>query len=125
MTETFDILETKYNVAFVQDIKDRLARIEEREVQYLEVKQMIDMLYKYRGKMRAMLDMYREWKAQNEATTDEIEKVYIAYEGIFIRKQFEDAWKLYVMVNNDYHEMRRAYLANLRQTPHTKRSAAA
>lgn len=123
--DVFDELETRHSVAFVQDIRDRIAIIEKREIQYLEMKQMADMLIKYREKMRKTLREYREWKTAYEAETDEIEKVYTAYEGIFARRQLADRWKLYVTVNTDYHDMRRAYLANLRQTPHTTRSAAA
>ncbi len=123
--DIFEEMEERHNVAFVQDIRDRITDIEKREIQYLEVKQMTDMLIKYREKMRRVLREYREWKTAYEAETDEIEKVYTAYEGIFARRQLQDAWKLYVTVNTDYHDMRRTYLTNLRQTPHTTRSAAA
>ena len=123
--DIFEEMEQRHNVAFVQDIRDRITDIEKKEIQYLEVKQMTDMLIKYREKMRKVLSEYREWKTAYEAETDEIEKVYVAYEGIFARRQLQDAWKLYVTVNTDYHDMRRTYLANLRQTPHTTRSAAA
>lgn len=123
--DVFDEMEERHNVAFVQDIRDRITDIERREIQYLEVKQMIDMLIRYRAKMKKVLTEYRAWKTAYEVETDEIEKVYTAYEGIFARRQFADAWKLYVTVNQDYHDLRRAYLANLRQTPHTTRSVAA
>lgn len=123
--DVFRELETRHHVGFVQGIKDSVTRAEQREVQYLEVKQMIDMLIRYRTKMKKVLAEYRDWKTAYEAETDEIEKVYTAYEGIYARRQFADCWKLYVTVNKDYHDMRRAYLANIRQTPHTTRSAAA
>lgn len=113
----FEDMEDRYESGYVQDIRDRLMRCEAREVQYLEMKQMMDILYRFRGRVKMMVSHYRRWKVDYENETDEIEKVYRAYEGIFIRRQFHDSWKLYVTVNRDYHEMRRTYLASLRQPP--------
>ena len=92
--------------------------------QYLEVKQMADILRRYRTRVRLMAANYRCWSAEYQNEKDKVEKTYMAYEGIFLRQQLGDAWKLYVMANKDYHAMRRGYLANLRQPPHYGRGVA-
>lgn len=94
--------------------------VQGRSIQYLDMKQMIDVLERQRKRVRSLVVYYRGWKAACGAETDDIEKVYAAYEGIFIRRQLQDAWTLYVAVNQDYHEMRRVYLASLSQPPHRR-----
>lgn len=114
----FHEMEKRYDTSFVQSIRDRIQASEIRDVQYLEMKQMQDILCRYRGRVRHMIKVYRRWKKGYEFERDELEKVYLAYEGIFLRQQLHDAWQLYVTVNRDYHEMRDTYLANLSQNPH-------
>lgn len=120
----FDLLEERHGPAFMQDIQDRLTLCEQREIQYLEMKQMQDVLIRFRRRVRSMVKHYRHWQADYQTEQDEIEKVYKAYDGIFIRRQIQDAWRLYVMVNRDYHEMRRTYLERLVTFPRTRRKAA-
>ena len=116
--ELFEQMETRYGSAFVQDIRDHMRAAETREIHYLEMKQMWDVLSRFRGRVRHMIRHYRQWKVSYEREQDEIEKVYMAYDGIFARQQLHDAWKLYVTVNKDYHEMRRTYMATMCQLPH-------
>ena len=116
----FDGMEERYGPAYVQQLRDRLIHIEGREIHYLEMKQMAEILARFRNRVRVMVHHYRRWKVDYERETDRIEKVYRAYEGIFVRRQLADVWQLYVTVNRDYHELRRVYLANLRQPPHRR-----
>jgi hypothetical protein len=130
--DDFDAMETKYGAAFVQDIRDRLAACQVKEVQYLEMKQMLEILFRFRERARAMISHYRVWKHSYEAEKDDIERVYKAYEGLFIRQQLRDSWKLYLTVNRDYHEMYKTYMDQIetkKKTPfsyerHNYRSAA-
>lgn len=116
--DDFEQMETKYGAAFVQDIRDRLAACQVKEVQYLEMKQMLEILFRFRERARAMITHYRVWKNAYEAEKDPIERVYKGYEGIFIRQQLRDAWKLYLTVNRDYHEMYRTYMDQIEQKKH-------
>lgn len=118
-----DGMEERYGPAYVQQIRDHLVQTEAREIQYLEMKQMAEILARFRNRVRVMVHHYRRWKADYERETDRVEKVYRAYEGIFVRRQLADVWSLYLTVNRDYHEMRRVYLANLRQPPHRRAAA--
>lgn len=120
----FDRLERKHGPGFVQDIQDRLTLWQKRDIQYLEMKQMQDILNRFRNRVRANIKHYRRWKADYESEKDQIEKVYKAYDGIFVRRQIKDAWRLYVMVNKDYHDMRRTYLSSFsRYNPHSRNAA--
>jgi hypothetical protein len=111
--EDFEEMETKYGAAFVQDIRDRLAICEIREVQYLEMKQMQEILFRFRERARAMVVHYRMWQKAYNVEKDEIERVYKGYEGVFIRQQLRDAWRLYLTVNRDYHDLYRTYMEQI------------
>ena len=98
----------------MQGLRDYVARAEEKEIQFFELKQMNDsILPRYRLMVRRLLRQYRTWKVQYENETDNLEKVYKAYDGIFLRRQLSDALHLYANANRDYHEMRRTYLSRL------------
>ena len=113
-------MEERYGPAYVQQLRDHLVHIEAKGISYLEMKQMAEVLARFRNRVRVMVHHYRRWKADYEREHDRIEKVYRAYEGIFVRRQLADVWQLYMTVNRDYHELRRVYLANLRQPPHRR-----
>ena len=113
-------MEERYGPAYVQQLRDHLIHIDAKEISYLEMKQMAEVLARFRNRVRVMIHHYRRWKADYERETDRVEKVYRAYEGIFVRRQLADVWQLYLTVNRDYHELRRVYLANLRQPPHRR-----
>ena len=81
-----------------------------QEIQYLEMKQMVEIQFRFRERLRATLDQYRSWKREYAAQKDDVEKRYSGYDGIFIRHQLQDAWKMYMRVNQDYHEMYRTYM---------------
>ena len=113
-------VEEQYGPAYVQQLRDHLIHIEAKEISYLEMKQMAEIMARFRNRVRVMIHHYRRWKADYERENDRLEKVYRAYEGIFVRRQLADVWQLYLTVNSDYHELRRVYLANLRQPPHRR-----
>lgn len=104
----------------VREIRGHIVNPHARQIQYLEMKQMIDIMGRFRTRMRNTICQYRCWALAHSAETDEIERAYSAYEGIFIRQQLRDCWRMYVTVNRDYHEMRRVYLASLCQPPHRR-----
>ena len=122
--DIFEDMEKRYSVAFVQDIRDRVAACEARELSYFDLKQIADLMAGYRAKGRHLLKAYRLWKAEYAASEDRIEKIYKGYEGIFLRRQLADAIRLYVTVNQDYHELKRSYLENLFQSSSYRAAAA-
>jgi len=113
--DIFEAMEEKYGSAFVQDVRDRLAVCESREIQYLEMKQMNEIMFRFRERLRGIVDLYRGWQAEYHRETDTVERVYKSYEGQFIRRQLNDAWRLYLTANKDYHEMYRAYMGQIQE----------
>lgn len=105
---------------YVADISAGRAIVRGRPVELSDLRQMEDVQARYRARLKAMLAHYRRWQAGYERERDAIERTYAAYEGIFLRRQIQDSWTLYVTVNRDYHAMLRVFLASLRQTPHRR-----
>lgn len=81
---------------------------------YLEVKQMAEILARHREKTKLAVREYRQLKQALAAETDAIEKLYLGYEGMFVRDHLRDALRLYVMINRDYHEAYKAYMDGLK-----------
>ena len=122
----YDLEDKDYEVAekaYRDVLKSRTARPHDQEISYLDVKQMTEILTRFRRRVRAFINLYRYWEADFDSETNDLEKYYKTREGILIRRQLIDAWELYVSVNQDYHKMRQTYLANLRQPPHWKAAA--
>lgn len=78
--------------------------------QYLEIKQLGEILTRNREKARLAVREYRLLKQTLAAETDPIEKLYLGYEGMFMRDHLRDALRLYVMVNHDYHDAYQSYM---------------
>jgi hypothetical protein len=112
-----------FGVSGVETIRARLLQTEGRDIEYADIAQMSDILQRFRRRMRNMVHMYRCWQLDYARERDLLDKTYSAQEGLFIRRQLQDSWRLYVTVNKDYHAMRRYYLANLRQPPHYRAAA--
>jgi len=106
--------------ASIAQFRTGLAQLNGRDIQYFDMKQMAEIQERFRNRVRSMVRMTRLWKADYESEFDEIERTYTAYEGIFIRRQLQDAWDMYLAVNKDYHEMKRLYLASLRRPPQSR-----
>lgn len=92
------------------DLVTKLAATKEGGWQYLEVKQMSEILARHREKARMCVREYRILKKTIAAETDPIEKLYLGYEAMFLRDHLRDALRLYVMINHDFHEAYSAYM---------------
>ncbi len=108
------------NAAYVQQLREHLIDVDACALSYLDMKQMAEIMVRFRNRVRVMIHHYRRWQTDYQREQDRFEKVYRAYEGIFVRRQLADVWQLYLTVNRDYHELRRVYLAQLRQPPHRR-----
>lgn len=86
----------------------------EHSWQYLEVKQMGEILARHREKARLAVREYRILKQTIAAESDAIEKLYLSYEAMFLRDHLRDSLRLYVMVNHDFHEAYGAYMKEVK-----------
>ncbi|MBU6234336.1 MAG: hypothetical protein KGQ41_00690 [Alphaproteobacteria bacterium] len=98
-------------------LMDRLQATRTEGWQYLEVKQMAEILARHREKARMAVREYRMHKRTQMAEHDAIEKLYLGYEAMFLRDHVRDAVRLYILVNRDFHEAQRSYLEGLK-APH-------
>lgn len=87
----------------------RLHAYDIHDLYSLELSRIADNLATARERVRSMIREYRHWKVGYENETDGFEKVHRAYEGIFVRRQFADAWRHYLTAHQDYCELLRAY----------------
>jgi hypothetical protein len=98
----------------IDDLVNKLKATQKNDWQYLEVKQLAEILARYREKMRLAIREYRLLKQTLAAETDAIEKLYLGYEGMFMRDHLRDGLRLYVMINRDFHEAYRSYFEALK-----------
>lgn len=98
----------------VADLIDKLKQTRKESWQFLEVKQMGEILARHREKARLAIREYRQLKNAKAAETDQIEKLYLGYEGLFMRDHLRDTLRLYMLVNRDYHEAYDAYMNEIK-----------
>lgn len=94
----------------IADLVSKLRDAHQGGWQYLEVKQMSEILARHREKARLAVREYRILKQTILAESDPIEKLYLGYEGMFLRDHLRDALRLYVLVNRDFHEAYGSYM---------------
>jgi len=99
----------------VNDLVNTLKSLRRDHYEYLEVKQLAEILARHRAKARLALKEYRDLKRASLSETDPIEKLYLGYEGMFLRDHLRDALRLYVMVNHDYHDAYTSYMNELKK----------
>jgi len=116
----FEALALRYNVGFAQQTIDKLARLNQRDIQFLEIKELNDLAAEYRDRLRSLLASYRS--ACLDIRSNAVRQVYVSYEAIFIRRQIADLWQVYRIVVADSHEMTADYLAQLRHNQYKQAS---
>lgn len=100
-----------YPVGFAQEISSRVHRLQQREIQLLDIKSLNDLAAEYRARIRTLISSYRSIRELEEHDT--VRQVYASYETIFIRRQIFDLWKLYRIALSDSQEMTADYMATL------------
>ncbi len=99
--------------ASIAELVSRLRETRKDTWQYLEVKQMGEILSRHREKMRAAMRDYRQLRTALKAEADAVEKLYLGYEGMFARDHLRDTFRLYRLVARDYHDAFDAYMAEI------------
>lgn len=108
----FGLLADRYDVGFSQDISDRVTRLDARDIQFLEIKELNDLCAAYRVRIRALIQGCRTLRKQGKETASVL-ALHAGYEEIFTKRQIVDLWKLYRIAMADSHEMTAVYLACL------------
>jgi len=104
------ILEARFGHIEAQGLKFGRARVTRKDVQFTDIKQMTDLVDRYRSRVHVCIQSYRIWQAAQEIQTDPIERLYGAAEGASLHRHVSDAVKLWYFAHRDCHAMRREYL---------------
>ena len=108
-----DDLEKQYGPAVAQDIADRLRKTGNagKTPDYMDVKAMSELQEKFRAQAMMAVWRLKEWrKAQHKSI---FQKNLVQLEGVFLKRQCEDAIKLYRHANKSYFAMYREAMAFL------------
>ncbi len=104
------ILEMRFGKMEAQALRFGRARVVRKDVQFMDVKMMSELMERYRARTRAAILEYRLWHDAHEVQTDSIERLYGAAEGAALHRRVSDAFKLWYFAHRDCYAMRRAYL---------------
>ena len=108
-----DVLEKQYGPAVAQDIVDRLRKTGNvaKTPDYMDVKAMSEMQEKFRAQAMMAVWRLKEWRKGQ--TKNPFSKNLVQLEGVFLRRQCEDAIKLYRQATKSYFAMYRETMAFL------------
>lgn len=110
-------LSERYPIAFAQEITDQLSRLDRRDVQLLDIKELNDLAAEYRTRIRGVIAHYRAGRAAVNVSV--ARQVYASHENVFVQRQISDLWKVYRILMADSHELTATYMAQLRQRKFT------
>lgn len=104
------ILEARFGRTEAQALVFGRARLERKDIQFIDVKHMSELCERYKTDVRTNIRNYRHWRAAHEVEVDSIARLYGAAEGAFLHRRVSDSLKLWYFAHRDYHAMRRQYL---------------
>lgn len=84
--------------------------------QYLELKQLADLEHEFRMHCQTAIQIHRRWRQTHAGAIDPIACHYRAIEGALLRRQAEDAVRLYGIIRKDVRRSFRKYIAAARDT---------
>lgn len=99
--------------AFTDILANRIHGLGRENYQFLEVKQLAEILVRYREKAREAVREMRSWKARVSVEKDDIEKLYLNYEGMFLKDHVRDTLRLYRMVSRDFYDVYGTYMGSI------------
>lgn len=111
-----DELEIKYGPAVAQDIADRLRKSGNvaRTPDYMDVKAMSELQERFRAQAMIAVWRLREWRQSHAQSHPQN---LIQLEGVFLKRQCEDAIKLYRLATTNYHRMYAEAMASFTNAP--------
>lgn len=78
-------------------------------IDYLEIKELNDLVSEYRDRIRGLVAGYRTYRATAHSHWAVPRKVYSSYEALYIQRQLADLWQIYRVIVADCHEMTALY----------------
>lgn len=72
-----------------------------KNLQFFDLKQMIEFETRYRTETRAAIRALKNWRRAYEAETDMVALLYGTIEGVMLRRRAEDFTRLYWLLRAD------------------------
>lgn len=101
----------------IADLVAKIKAMPRDQYDYLEVKQLAEILARHRAKLRNFVAEYRTLKDSIETQHDAVERLYLGYEAMFLRDHVRDAWRLYRLVSGDFHVAFNVYMKAAANAP--------
>lgn len=108
-------LELRYGADFSQYLVDQIGRLDERAIEFLDVKELNDLVGEYRTRIRDLIALYRTTKNETGANDNRplMRRVYANHETVLLHRQIADLRKLYRMAWADSRELTEEYIRRL------------
>ena len=121
---TFDLLASRYNVGFAQQVADQLANLEERDIDLFDILVINEIAHEIRQEIKGLFVLYRSSYGISKGDGQLMRRVYANHKTILLRRQISDLWKLHQMARADSRELtaeyeRRLNAASLYPSPHS------
>lgn len=94
-----------------------------RDLQFFDLKQMIEFERHYKAAARAEIGELKKWRRLYEAETDMVGLLYGSIEGVMLRRRAEDFAKLYWLVRGDVRQAMEIYTGRTRAAVAWRRAA--
>lgn len=94
-----------------------------RDLQFFDLKQMIEHERKYKAATRDAIGELKKWRRAYESETDMVGLLYGSVEGVMLRRRAEDFAKLYWLVRADVRQAMDIYTGRARATVAWRRAA--
>lgn len=109
----FDAMSVRYDVGVSQQIADELDCLEQRNIDFFDIKHLNDLAAEYRHRVRGLISLCRAVRKSSRKNDSLMRQVYASHEAIFLRRQIADLWALYRMAQTDSRELTTEYMERL------------
>lgn len=108
-------LEQRYGAGFAQYLTDQIERLNTREIDFLDIKELNDLVVEYRTRIRDLIALYRTVKKTDGSNDNQplVRRVYASHETVLLHRQIADLRKLYRMAWADSRELTEEYIRRL------------
>lgn len=109
-----EALASRYGAGFSQYVTDQIECLDRRDIDFLDIKELNDLVGAYRTRIKDLIALYRTAQNINNAPGPLMRRVYANHETIFIHRQIKDLRELYRMARADSRELTNEYIHRLK-----------
>jgi len=106
--------ENRYGVGFSQYLADQMAHYDRRTIDFLDVKELNDLVVEYRVRIRSLIAFYRAAKQYDAKPGSQVRRAYANQETALLKRQIAELRDLYRMAFLDSRTLTNEYLSRLK-----------